>query len=176
MKKKILGISGSTRKNSSNEAILKYIANAFNDILDLEIFDGIDKLPHFNPDLDGENPPNIISEFRRKITNADGIIFCTPEYVFNLPGSLKNAIDWNVSTTIFSNKPVAIIVAATSGEKALESLETIMKTIEAKIPEKAKKVIGGAKGKIKSNGEIGNNEIKNEIKNLIISLIDSIDK
>lgn len=145
-KTKILAISGSTRKNSSNGAILNFIAEQYKEVLDVEIFDKIDKLPHFNPDLDNENPPNEIVDFRNLIQSADGVLVCTPEYVFSLPGSLKNTIDWNVSTTIFSNKPVAIIVAAASGEKALESLGLIMTTIESKISSKL--LIQGAKGKI----------------------------
>ena len=116
-KRKILAISGSTRKESSNEMILNLISELYKETLEVDVFDGIDKLPHFNPDLDTENPPLLVKDFRDKIQSADGVIICTPEYVFSLPGSLKNAIEWNVSTTVFSHKPLAIIVAAASGEK-----------------------------------------------------------
>jgi chromate reductase, NAD(P)H dehydrogenase (quinone) len=175
-KKKILGISGSTRKNSSSETILKFISDSFIDSVDLEIFDGIDKLPHFNPDLDNENPPVEVVEFRKKIERADGIIFCTPEYVFSLPGSLKNAIDWNVSTTVFSNKAIAIIVAAASGEKAFESLQLILTTIESRIAEESKLLIQGVKGKIGINGEIIDVDTAKKITAVIESLIRSIDE
>jgi len=175
-KKKVFAISGSSRRNSTNENILKYIAKKFSDKIELEIFEGINKLPHFNPDLDNENPPQIINDFRNKVIKSDAIIFCTPEYVFSLPGSLKNVIDWNVSTTIFSKKPIGIIITAASGEKALESLSLIMKTIEAKISDKTNLVIGGAKGKITPNGEIIDQEIKDKIEYFIIYLIESIKK
>lgn len=175
-RKKIFAISGSTRKNSSNESILKGIAELYKDTLALEIYDGIDKLPHFNPDIDNENLPQTVISFRDKIMTSDGVLICTPEYVFSLPGSLKNAIEWSVSTTLFSRKPVAIIVASASGEKALESLELIMKTIEAKVADNSKLLIRGAKGKIGINGEIKDQETLDKIKRLVESFIESIDE
>ena len=175
-KKKILAISGSTRKKSSSETILKFISDIFKDRIEVEPFDGIDKLPHFNPDLDNENPPVEIVEFREKIELADGVLFCTPEYVFSLPGSLKNAIDWNVSTTVFSNKPVSIIVAAASGEKAFESLYLILTTIESRITEDSKLLIQGVKGKIGRNGEILDEDTAHKIKSVVESLMKSIEE
>lgn len=176
MKKKIFAISGSTRKNSSNERMLKAIAALYKDTLDVEIYDGIDALPHFNPDLDNEHLPPIVQDFRERIRLSDGVIICTPEYVFSLPGSLKNAIEWNVSTTVFSNKPVAMIVASASGEKAFESLYLVMTTIESKIASKSKLLIKGAKGKIGMNGEITDQNALDNIKVLVASLIQSIDE
>lgn len=175
MKKKIFAISGSTRKNSSNESILKFIQDKLAPAIDLEIFDGIDKLPHFNPDLDNENVPQAVKNFRESIQQADGVVICTPEYIFGLPGSLKNAIDWNVSTTVFSNKPVAIIVASASGKMAFESLDLIMTTIESKITEGSKLLINGAKGKIGKDGEIKDAETAKQIERLAESLVGSID-
>ncbi len=175
-RKKILAISGSTRKNSSSEAILEFITDEFNNLLEVNIFNGIDKLPHFNPDLDNENPPVEVLDLRKKIDLADGIIFCTPEYVFSLPGSFKNAIDWNVSTTVFSNKPVAIIIAAASGDKAFESLDLILTTIESRIAEDSKLLIKGAKSKIGRNGKITDEDTSDKIKTVVESLIKSIDE
>lgn len=172
-KKKILGISGSTKSNSTNFFILKHLAEIFYDRLELHIFNGIDKLPHFNPDLDQENLPVKVKEFRELIEKSDGVLFCTPEYVFSLPGSLKNAIEWNVSTTVFSNKPVAMIVASASGEKAYESLSLILTTIEAVLPEQSKLLIQGAKGKIDEDG-IKDAAVKKRIQEVINSLMESI--
>lgn len=175
-KKKIFAISGSTRKHSSNASLLKAIVERYADILDVEIYDGIDKLPHFNPDLDQEEPPSVVREFRSRIERADGVIICTPEYVFSLPGSLKNAIDWNVSTTVFSDKPVAIIVASVSGEKAFESLNLIMTTIEAKIDKDARILIKGGKGKVDKSGKIIDSDTLEKIDTLVRSLVKSIEQ
>ena len=175
IKRKILAISGSTRKGSSNESILKFIATKYQDLVEVELYDDIDKLPYFNPDLDTETPPKLVIEFRNSIANADGILICTPEYVFSLPGILKNAIEWNVSTTLFSNKPVAFIVASASGEKAFESLNLVLTTIESTIAEDSKLLIQGAKGKIGTESKIIDNATQESIGKLVNSLLKTIE-
>jgi chromate reductase len=92
-KKKILAIIGSTRANSANLKLVLEIEAMTASIYVFTFFEKISELPHFNPDLDNENPPPEIIEFRKLIADSDGIIICTPEYVFSLPGSLKNAIE-----------------------------------------------------------------------------------
>ncbi|UXX80721.1 NAD(P)H-dependent oxidoreductase [Reichenbachiella carrageenanivorans] len=172
--KKILAISGSTRRSSSNEVVLNYIKTHLAATVDFEIFDGIDKLPHFNPDLDNDGLPAIVQTFRDKIQAADGIIICSPEYVFSLPGSLKNAIEWNVSTTLFSNKPVALIVASASGQKAFEALDLIMTTLDADLQPSTKLIIPGIKGKINKAREIEDVETRENILHVVQSLLQSI--
>ena len=174
-RKKILAISGSTRRNSSNEAILRHIAESYGDLLEVEIYEGIDQLPHFNPDLDHENPPAAVTDFRERIQRADGVIICTPEYVFSLPGSLKNALEWTVSTMVFADKPAAIIVASASGEKAFESLTLVLKTIGATIDHNARMLIKGVKSKITENGELADRDTRYLIDVLVRSLVRSMD-
>ncbi len=175
-RKKILAISGSTRRNSSNEAILRHIAESYSDLLEVDIYNEIDQLPHFNPDLDHGEPPAPVIDFRQRIEWADGVIICTPEYVFSLPGSLKNALEWNVSTMLFTDKPSAIIVASASGEKAFESLTLILKTIGAKIDEQSRLLIKGAKGKVGEEGELTDRDTLYWIDVLVRSLVNSIDE
>ena len=174
MKKSILIILGSTRQKSTNHTIAAYIKSHFQDKVRIEIYDQIDQLPHFNPDLDKETPPESVSAFREKLQYADGVLFCTPEYVFTLPGSLKNAIDWQVSTTLFSDKPVAIIVASASGIKAMETLEMVLTTIEAKVIEGATLVVQSAKGKITPQGEITDAGTVEQIQQLMEHFISNI--
>ncbi|KAF2331549.1 NADPH-dependent FMN reductase [Flavobacterium nitrogenifigens] len=162
---KILAISGSTRNNSSNFKILKYISNYLNPAFEVEIFEDLERLPHFNPDLDTDNPPQEITSFRNKIINADGIIICTPEYVFSLPGSLKNALEWCVSTTIFSNKKTGLITASASGEMGHEQLLLVMKTIEAKFDDTTQLLIQGVRGKVNAEGEIVSEETTKALQN-----------
>lgn len=164
---KILAISGSTRKNSSNFKILSYISNHLNSKFEFEIFEDLDKLPHFNPDLDNENLPKEIHLFRNKIIDADGVIICTPEYVFSLPGSLKNTLEWCVSTTIFSNKKTGLITASASGEMGHEQLLLVMKTLEAKFDDKTQLLIQGIRGKVNQDGEIVSEETVEALQNFI---------
>ena len=155
---KILAITGSTRKNSSNYKILKHISENLKTEFEVEIFEDLEELPHFNPDLDTDNPPEAIISFRNKVAQANGIIICTPEYVFSLPGSLKNALEWCVSTTIFSKKKIGLITASASGEMAHEQLILIMKTLEAQFKDENLLLIQGVRGKINEEGKIINNE------------------
>lgn len=164
---KILAITGSTRKNSSNFKILKYISAHLKTDFEVEIFEDLDRIPHFNPDLDTENPPEEITVMRNKIDSADGIIICTPEYVFSLPGSLKNALEWCVSTTIFSNKKTGLITASASGEMGHEQLLLIMKTLEAKFDTNTQLLIQGIRGKIDADGKIMNEETEIALQNFI---------
>lgn len=176
-KKKILAISGSTRKNSSNEKILLAIRELYKEELEVDIFSDIDRLPYFNPDLENVDLPSLVSDFRDLIKNSDGVIICTPEYVFSLPGCLKNALEWTVASTVFTSKPFAYIVASALGEKAFESLDLIMKTlIQEEIPETSKLLIQGGRSKFNQSGEMSDEKILSEIKGVVRSLIESIDK
>lgn len=167
MKKKVFAICGSTRSTSANLQILHYLKQLSQKELEFEIYTDLDKLPHFNPDLDKDIAPKIVEEFRNRIEKSDGVLICTPEYVFSLPGSLKNVIEWCVSTTVFSEKPVAIITASAHGAKAHESLQLIMKTIYSTLQTDTQLLIQGAKGKINNRGEITDVTTEQQLKNLI---------
>jgi len=168
MKKQILAIAGSVRKASINRALLNYIAKNFEEHLSVEVYGKVDQLPIFNPDLDGELLPPIIHELQAKVKAADGIIISTPEYVFSLPGNLKNLLEWHVSTTLFSGKPVALIVAAASGKHAMESLDLVMSTItEGPISKELKLLLQGIGGKIDIEGKILDEHIALKIHKLI---------
>jgi len=169
---KILAITGSTRKNSSNYKILKYISEEIKPEFEVEIFEDLADIPHFNPDLDNENLPKEVKDFRNKITSADGVIICTPEYVFSLPGSLKNALEWCVSTTIFSSKKTGLITASASGEMGHEQLILVMKTLEAKFDDSTKLLIQGVRGKINEEGKI----INEETEIALLSFINSFER
>ncbi len=166
---KVLAISGSTRENSSNYKILKYISNHLNTVFDVEILENLAELPHFNPDLDTENPPKEIISLRNKIEKSDGILICTPEYVFSLPGSLKNALEWCVSTTVFTNKKMGLITASASGEKGHEQLLLVMKTLDSKFDDATQLLIQGVRGKVNAEGEIIGEETTQALQTFIKS-------
>ena len=174
--KKILALPGSTRENSSNWKILNCISNMYSDQLDIEIYGKIDQLPHFDPNVTEGNVPTIVKSFLTKIESADGIIVCTPEYVFSPPAVLKNALEWTVAETVFSYKPTALIVASGLGQKTLESLNLILKTlIQEEIPKSSQLLIQGARNKLNERGEISDEKTLTEIKDIVDSLISTID-
>ena len=150
--KKILAFSGSTKAQSINKAILNYIGNQLGNDYEMSFFD-LDTLPHFNPDLDNETelPTNVLN-FRNALENTNGVLICTPEYVFSLPGVLKNALEWTVSTILFDKKPTAIVVASSVGENAYESLKLVLTTIGADIGSESAVLLNLVKTKINEDG------------------------
>lgn len=175
-KKNIIGICGSASQNSGNLSILKYLAHLGNTEIDFTIIDDLAKLPHFRTELTDTNVPKEIVGFRNQIANADGIIICTPEYVFSIPSGLKNAIEWCVSTTVFSDKPIGLITASTSGEKGHEELKLIMKTVQTIFTEDTTLLIQGIKGKVAIEGNITDTETERKLKKFMQSFIELTEK
>jgi NAD(P)H-dependent FMN reductase len=170
MKKNILAIIGSASKNSSNLKLVQRIASLTQDYFDIKIFNSLSALPHFDPELSIDNAPQIILDLRQLIHESAGVIICTPEYVFSIPGSLKNAIEWCVATTVFSKKPVGLITASASGEKAHEELKLIMHTIEAIFTDDTTLLIKGIRGKITESGNINDDKTKEQLIAFITAL------
>ncbi|OJV79832.1 MAG: ACP phosphodiesterase [Bacteroidia bacterium 44-10] len=90
-KKKIAVLVGSLRKESVNRKLANEVIRLAPESLELEIVE-IGQLPHYNEDLD-QNPPGEWVEFRKKIGEADGYLFFTPEYNRTFSGVIKNALD-----------------------------------------------------------------------------------
>jgi len=169
-KKKILAISGSTRKNSSNLNLINAIIDLTKDRFDITIFEGIADVPHFNPDIDNENPPVSVRNFRNQLKEADGILICTPEYAMGVPGTLKNAIDWTVSSCEFSHKPVALITASSQGENGHESLMKTLKIIESNIIDETQLVISYVKTKVSRENKITDSTTLAQVNSMVTAL------
>ena len=150
----VFAICGSTREQSSNLQLIQAVSHLAGNDMKIDLYESISLLPHFNPDLDKETAPQAVEQFRRRIEQANGVLICTPEYVFSLPGSLKNALEWTISTTLFAGKPTAIITAAALGENAHASLRLIMKTMDARMTEETQLHITGIRPKIDAAGNI----------------------
>jgi NAD(P)H-dependent FMN reductase len=174
-KKNILAICGSTRKSSTNLELIQAIIDLYKSELNIELFHEIDHIPHFNPDLDNEDDLKEVALFREKIKAADGVLICTPEYAMGVPGTLKNAIDWTVSSMEFSHKPVALITASSQGFNGHASLLATLKIIESDIPENSQVVISFVKTKVKGD-RITDEKTLMEVKVVMSSLIKAIEE
>ncbi|HSZ71300.1 MAG TPA: NADPH-dependent FMN reductase, partial [Cytophagaceae bacterium] len=91
----ILAISGSLRNTSSNTYILKALSLMAPPLAVFTFYEDLEILPPFNPDK--EQDADAVFSFRQQLSTADGVVICTPEYAFGVPGVLKNALDWVVS-------------------------------------------------------------------------------
>jgi chromate reductase, NAD(P)H dehydrogenase (quinone) len=133
-----------------------------------ELYDQMAMLPHF----DGrEDAPIIVQEFRTKVRESNGVLICTPEYAFGVPGTLKNALDWTVGTGDFVNKPVALITASSQGEKGHEAMQWILQAISTRLDHKL--LISFIRSKVKE-GQVVDEKTREEVIRLAQSFVRSI--
>ena len=168
---KILAISGSLRTSSSNTKILKLIERLVPENVEFNIYPGLSGIPHFD---DADNVPAAVSVWRKELREADAVLICTPEYAFGVPGTLKNALDWTVSSGELVNKPLALITASTGGDKAHAAFLQIFTALSAKIPEGGSLLIPFIRSKINAAGEIPDAAVLKAIQGVIDALISSI--
>lgn len=171
MKIKILAIPGSLRKDSSNHKVINKITSMLTQDVEFKIYNDIGRLPHF----DGEENYELVDEWRKQLREADGIIICTPEYAFGVPGSLKNALDWTVSSVELYDKPLALITASSSGEKGHAALLQTLTALSAKMTDDTKLLIPFIRAKFDANGELAD-DVFNAVKKVLDSLINLIKK
>ena len=113
---RVLGVSGSLRRDSHNTSLLRAAAMSLPPGIDLELYDGLGDLPHYNADLDGEPALESVARLREAIAGADGVLTATPEFNGSIPGALKNALDWASRPfpgNALRGKPVVVVGAST---------------------------------------------------------------
>ena len=165
----ILAISGSLRNSSSNTAIVNAIKKMLPVDVNYIVYEGLGDIPHFN---DANEIPTIVSEWRNLVATADGVLICTPEYAFGVPGTLKNALDWAVGSTAFSDKPVALITASSSGEKAHIALQHTLQALGTQLV--GNLLISFVRSKLNTNGEITDKATAEAIEELVQQLLLSV--
>lgn len=170
--KNTFAVVGSAAERSSNLHLLNHIAAQAQDRFRISVYDSLKSLPHFDPDLSINNPPPAVADVRARIAAADGILICTPEYIFSIPSGLKNLLEWCVATTVFSGKPVGLITASAHGAKGHEELQRILKTIEARFTPETALLIQGIKGKIDEGGHLKDEKAKNDLR----AFVDAFDR
>lgn len=169
----ILAIIGSATEESSNLKLVEYITDHF-ESMNIEIFNDLKNLPHFDTSITDENTPETVQAIKSRIEKADGIIFSTPEYIFSIPSGLKNLLEWCVSSVIFTNKPVSIITASASGERGHEELKLILETLGAKVSEDNNLLIKGIKGRFDNSSQL-NDQTANELNITINHFIKTVE-
>jgi chromate reductase len=129
----ILGISGSLRAASHNTALLRAAAGVAPDGVEIELYEGLDRLPPYNEDHDTDVAPAEVAELRRAIAAADAVLIATPEFNGTMPGQLKHAIDWASRPygegSALWGKPAAVIGASTSEYGALWAQDHVRKAL-----------------------------------------------
>jgi NAD(P)H-dependent FMN reductase len=134
---RVLAISGSLRSVSSNGSILYAAMQVAPPGIVIAPYDGLARLPHFNPDLDRalDDPllPDPVRALRAAVDAADALVISSPEYAHGVPGSLKNALDWLVGGSEMVEKPVALWNTAPHATHAQASLAETLRTMTVRL-------------------------------------------
>ncbi|MEJ7587383.1 MAG: NADPH-dependent FMN reductase [Ferruginibacter sp.] len=162
----ILAISGSLRNSSSNSSIIRQIKTMMPENVNYKIYDGLGNIPPFD---DADAIPAPVTGWRNEIEAADAVLFCSPEYAFGVPGTLKNALDWSVGSVAFSFKPVALITASSGGEKAHAALQLILTALGTKLADSL--LIPFVRTKLNDRGELSDTVTMLAVQSLVTKLI-----
>ena len=134
--KTILCIGGSASSNSSNAQLLHALADWCSGTRKMEVYEGLQHLPLFSPDLQEAGIPETVLDLLKKVSLADAVIISTPEYLHNIPAVLKNALEWMTTSGELADKPVLPITftpSAPRGEYAMRSLLQSLTALKARI-------------------------------------------
>lgn len=175
----ILAISGSLRAASTNTSLLRAIANVAPSEITVNLYDGLDDLPHFSPERDTGLAPAAVQSLRTQLREADAVIICTPEYIHGMPGVLKNMLDWIASSGEFVHKPTGIISAGpsdTGGMRAHAALSHTLEVLMAETPEKASLIVSFVKQRLGANDQLIDPVLAQELQDVISSLAELIER
>ncbi len=129
---RILGISGSLRRDSHNTSLLRAAAEVAGPDVELELYEGLKEVPPYDEDDDVHLRPVSVARLNAAIAAADAVLFSTPEYNSSIPGQLKNAVDWisrPIATNVLRNKPVAVVGASTGAFGAVWAQAELRKVL-----------------------------------------------
>jgi chromate reductase len=169
---RILGIPGSLRSGSHNTALLRAAAMSLPPEAELEVYDGLRDLPHYDADLDVEPQDPAVARLREAIAEADGILISTPEFNGSIPGPLKNALDWAsrpFPDNALKGKPVAVVGASTGLFGAVWAQAEVKKVLgvtgadvlEGELP------VGQASGAFGDDGHLLDPDLRNALEELL---------
>jgi chromate reductase len=153
----LLGIPGALRKASTNRLLLKEAARAFGDCDYVEA--DID-FPVFNQDIqDGPGIPDSVLRLNDQIAGADAVVISSPEYNKNIPGVLKNALDWvsRCEGNAWKDKPVSLIAASSGisgGARAMHNLVLCMMPFRPNLVYGPEVLVGNSKEAFDENGRL----------------------
>jgi chromate reductase len=173
---KVLGISGSLRRDSYNTQLLKSAAELLSDEVELELWDGLKAVPPYDEDDDVEPAPAAVAALRAAVAGADAVLIATPEYNWSLPGQLKNAIDWAsrpLATNTFRNKPVAVVGSSTGAFGAVwaqAELRKVLGAVGARVVE-GEVAVGHAPERFDEHGRLADENLREQLGEVLEGLI-----
>jgi len=173
---RVLGISGSLRRDSYNTTLLRNVGEVLEaEGAHFEIYDGLRDIPPFDEDEEAF-PADAVSELRQAIQDADAVFFTTPEYNASIPGVLKNALDWvsrPFATNAMRNKPVAVVGASAGMFGAVwaqAELRKVLSTMGARVAE-GEVAVGHAGNRFDEDGTLSEPNLAEEVREVALTLM-----
>jgi chromate reductase len=175
---RILGISGSLRRDSFNTKLLHDAASLLPEGAELHVWDGLKAVPPFDEDDEAGPVPASVAQLREALAGADAVLFSTPEYNSSVPGQLKNALDWvsrPFQTNPLRNKPVAVVGASTAGFGAVwaqADLRKILARIGARVVD-VELAIGHAHERCDEESRLADDGVKRRLEDVLTALVEA---
>jgi chromate reductase len=173
---KVLGISGSLRRDSYNTKLLRAAEELLPFDVGLEFYEGLKEIPPYDEDDDARHVPAPVAALRRAVAAADAVLIATPEYNASIPGQLKNALDWvsrPIATNTLRNKPVAVVGASTGAFGAVWSqaeLRKVLATIGARVVE-GDVAVGHAATRFDDDGYFVDVDLREQLAEVVDALL-----
>jgi len=171
---RLLALSGSLRRVSVNTALLRAAAHLAPAGVEVVLYEGLGNLPHFNPDLEADEPP-AVTDFRVQVRDADGLLISSPEYAHGVPGFLKNALDWLVGGDEFIDKPVALLNATPPATWAQASLTETVTVMSGRLVQEASIAVPLRGKKIDEAGIVADPELADPVRKALAAFARAIE-
>jgi NAD(P)H-dependent FMN reductase len=168
---RVLAISGSLRRASSNSALVGAVARLAPDTVEVSIYRELEALPPFNPDLDEDDAPASVTRFRAALQACDAVLISSPEYAHGVPGVLKNALDWVVSSGELVDKPIALINTSARATHAQASLAETLSVMSAHVTAQVSIAVSVEGRSLDANGIAANAERSTALRSAIEALV-----
>ena len=149
---RLLGIPGSLRTDAYSKAVMRTLCNRMPEDVTMTLFTLVG-IPPYNADDDGDDKPEAVRKLKDAIADHHGLVLCSPEYNYGMPGVLKNALDWASRPAFKSplkHKPVLIMTSspAFTGGVQHQLRETLAACL-CRVLERPQVVIAGVKDKVR---------------------------
>jgi chromate reductase len=178
---KVLGISGSLRRDSHNTKLLRVAGEMFERYgVEFEVYEDLKQVPPYDEDDDREPAPAAVARIRAAVAGADAVFFSTPEYNHSIPGQLKTAVDWlsrPAGSGALSGKHVAVIGAIAGMFGAVWSqaeLRKVLAAAGARVVE-GEVAVGHAHTRFDEHGHLNDPEISEQVDAVVQALIAEVD-